>query len=424
MDTPQILSVLNSLIAPDFPLDQAAANSLTPESLLQHMNSNPQSPQIWFQYLHGMEAYKTDLQRVCTELEQTVAQLNASLEITKSEKIAALSASRTFEKLYKEKLAEPQSEQFQKPSTPKSTKLPDPDKFGGNRDELEKFITQLQLKLQANADHFPTVNTKLSYAVSRLDGIALKQVMPRINEDTVDFTDTKTFYDFLRAAFGDPDRPATARNALLNLRQKNQDFSVFIAEFNRIAPDTGLDETSKKFALQRGLSAELQALMIHHDIPENLADYIKLLQQLDSRMRAASNFADRRAPNSRTHQPNPALYARPGLVLPTVVTPSPAAPPVTAAPSSTSSSLGPMPMDLSTTRRGPVPQAEKERRRALGLCGYCGKSGHNQFTCEQFKCYNCGKVGHGAQSCREPRRQRIQELSLIDLDQENETSSG
>ena len=42
------------------------------------------------------------------------------------------------------------------------------------------------------------------------------------------------------------------------------------------------------------------------------------------------------------------------------------------------------PMDLSsaeTRGRGPLPKDEKERRRKLGLCNYCGEKGHLVKTC-------------------------------------------
>lgn len=41
-------------------------------------------------------------------------------------------------------------------------------------------------------------------------------------------------------------------------------------------------------------------------------------------------------------------------------------------------------MDLSATgiaRRGPITQEEKDRRRRLGLCFYCGERGHLASSC-------------------------------------------
>ena len=76
----------------------------------------------------------------------------------------------------------------------RSTKIPDPKKFGGNRSDLDRFLTQLRLKLQTNSDHFATKDSRLGYAISRLDGDALKQVTPRNQKDVQSFLGFANFY--------------------------------------------------------------------------------------------------------------------------------------------------------------------------------------------------------------------------------------
>ena len=397
MDTP---ISLNSLTEPDFPITQEHASQLTPEVYAQIVGKSPQDARTWFQYLKDMEAYKTELQRCCAQLEEKLRDTTTNLSMLQVK-------TQTLDELLQRANERPATA-----STPRSMKLPDPDKFDGQRADLDRFLTQLRLKLQTNSDHFPTENARLGYAISRLDGVALKQVTPRLKEDKIEFDNLTDLFEFLQTAFGDPNRAATAKRELMALRQKNQDFSVFIAEFNRIAPDTGLDEASQKFALQQGLSSELQTLMIHHDEPASLKDYIKLLQHLDSRMRAASAQNLRRVPLSRAPSNSltySTLYAPASTHSHTSTAPatSPTTPSLIAPSDSISQYT---PMDLSNARRGPVPSEEKERRRRLGLCGYCGKAGHNQFTCQLFRCYNCGEVGHGVQGCTKPKKQRLQEL--------------
>ena len=184
MDNPspsQASSLLNTLIEPDFPVDQEQARTMTPETFFEHLSSSPETFQTWFQYINSMEAYKVDMQRVCTQLETRIEGLKTENAIAIA---AAAAKAETFEYLYRSALNKP----LQASHTPKTTKIPDPDRFSGDRNKLEEFLAQLQLKLQANADHFPTVNTKLSYAIG-LDGIALKQVMPQLKEDSVEFAD-------------------------------------------------------------------------------------------------------------------------------------------------------------------------------------------------------------------------------------------
>ena len=74
-------------------------------------------------------------------------------------------------------------------------------------------------------------------------------------------------------------------------------------------------------------------------------------------------------------------------------------------------------MDLDGIQRGKifkgqVPYKIKIARRLAGVCGYCGLEGHDQKICVKFICFNCGKVGHGASYCDQPKRQRLQELTI------------
>lgn len=56
----------------------------------------------------------------------------------------------------------------------KSEKLPDPLMFSGSREDLRPFFSKLRIKLDMNADPFPTERSKLVYGLSRLDGDAAR----------------------------------------------------------------------------------------------------------------------------------------------------------------------------------------------------------------------------------------------------------
>ena len=49
--------------------------------------------------------------------------------------------------------------------------------------------------------------------------------------------------------------------------------------------------------------------------------------------------------------------------------------------------MGVAPMQVDSTRRGPLSAAEKERRKAKGLCAYCGEGQHaaNDIDCPLLK---------------------------------------
>ncbi|KAG0158414.1 hypothetical protein PDIDSM_5928 [Penicillium digitatum] len=100
----------------------------------------------------------------------------------------------------------------------RSERLPDPDKFEGDRKDLRRFSSQIKEKLNINRDRTP-------YA----------QILPSIRDGICQLNDFTDILDILERAFGDPNRARNARNELYRLRQGNKEFSLFFAEFQRLA---------------------------------------------------------------------------------------------------------------------------------------------------------------------------------------------
>ena len=98
-------------------------------------------------------------------------------------------------------------------------RIPDPEKYKGDREKLRPFITQLRLKAALYPDH----QSQLRYAVSLLEDRALDQVTPHIANDRINLDDLAGLISILETAFGDPDKVATAERKLRNLRQANRD---------------------------------------------------------------------------------------------------------------------------------------------------------------------------------------------------------
>jgi len=73
-------------------------------------------------------------------------------------------------------LPAPDRNPFYNLSTPvhRSAKLANPHKFSGKRTEQLNLLVQLQLKLQANEDHWPDEAAKVAYCISQLEGHSLR----------------------------------------------------------------------------------------------------------------------------------------------------------------------------------------------------------------------------------------------------------
>jgi hypothetical protein len=96
---------------------------------------------------------------------------------------------------------------------PATFKIPDPDKFDGDKGKLREFTMQLQLKTQTITDE----QNRLRYAISRLSGRALSQLAPFIQADNINLTNIEALLRILETAFGDPDRVATAEQKIETL---------------------------------------------------------------------------------------------------------------------------------------------------------------------------------------------------------------
>lgn len=279
--TPYIDPATGQVVLP--PMPPVRDGHVTPETLTLAVTSNP-LPWVHFiercyitfnflgtKYNEHLQYHETIMtehhergQRIAT-LEKTLRELRASNET----------------------LADLNKELKSSRHESKSEKLPDIEVYTGDRDKLEAWITDLKIKMNANKDRYPTEQSKLAYAVSRLGGKAKDQVNVYIKEDNIALDNIAEFIAVIETAFGDPDRKGTSQRTLISIRQRNRDFSTYFAEFNRHAQYTGWNDEALKAILHSGLSDELKNHLITVDTQElKLQAFAQKLQQLDNRARS------------------------------------------------------------------------------------------------------------------------------------------
>ncbi|KAH0606520.1 uncharacterized protein H6S33_003354, partial [Morchella sextelata] len=259
----------------------------------------------------------------------------------------------------------------------RSEKFPDPEKFDGTCTKLPGFTTQLRMKLEVNHDRFRNEAAKVIYAVSRLEGRALDQVVPLVNANpAAPFSSVTAFVAHLEASFGDPDPRGTARRQLVALKQGKGDFATYYSQFLRIVAYLAYNEGAKIDALAEGLSEDLKdAITYRIDRPNTVEAYATMLMTIDNQVRGrkAEQLAIRNTMGQFT------------------------APAAAAHPAHTAGGLAPM--DLSAlqsrpTQRPAIEQrytfvngqrktsaAEKQWRRDNNLCMYCANPGHVFANC-------------------------------------------
>ena len=250
--------------------------------------------------------------------------------------------------------------------------IPDAPMFNGTRQNLRGFIAQLRLKLNSSPRRFPTPALHMTYTINRLEGTALAQALPHVTATGVNLPDFEGIVSILETAFAGPDAAATAGQKLTTLRQGNEEFSVFFAEFQSYIAELNWDERAKLDTLRKALSIELHMELIGQDQPDNFNDFAAMCQSLDSRLCAlkalkkSHNFGC--FSTNQTYRPPAATSSSVPIALPTI--------PLTAPLNNLVSGL----MDLSAARRT-LSAEERANRMATGACLYCSQMGHIAQVC-------------------------------------------
>jgi hypothetical protein len=221
------------------------------------------------------------------------------------------------------------------PTQNRADRVPDPPIFEGSRENLERFIAQLRIKLFSDPSRFPTPDLRMGYAFNCLGGRAQAQILPFVKDGKFLLKDADEIIRILNNAFGDPDPAATARSKLHTLKQGKKEFTVYFTEFQMLVSKLNWGDEAKLDALKEGVSIELRHQLLGHTQGLNFDRFVALCQQLDSEIRALQHYEGRS--NNSSHQVRPAQNA------PRAYTPIPTQ-------TATQNAGGPEPMDLSASR--------------------------------------------------------------------------
>jgi Retrotransposon gag protein len=239
-------------------------------------------------------------------------------------------------------------------------KLVLPEKFSGRHNELRNFISSVQNTFDLQPSRFHSDRVKTGFIGSLCHGDALTWYRSLQETDSALLYNYHNFIDEFKAYFGDPYFQENARRNLLQLSQGRTSASNYTAKFRRLAADTSFNDETLRYHYERGLSPNVQrAIAVNDKSFANVEELMKYAIKVDNRL-----FE----------------FSRHGVILP-----------------NPSASDGPVPMEIgsiATRRPGNSPRApgyndqrqklsttEKDRRRTLGLCHYCGIAGHFSKSC-------------------------------------------
>ncbi|KKK13891.1 hypothetical protein AOCH_007766 [Aspergillus ochraceoroseus] len=103
------------------------------------------------------------------------------------------------------------------PTAQTSEQLPNPDKFNGQQSDLRCFTSQICQKITMNLDYFLTLNSRMAYMTSHLEGTPYAQILPYIQDRICELSDYIKILEILEKAFGDLNLEANTRANLFCL---------------------------------------------------------------------------------------------------------------------------------------------------------------------------------------------------------------
>lgn len=239
---------------------------------------------------------------------------------------------------------------------PRPPKVSPPQIFNGKREEnVDVFLSQIQLNIAVNHDRFPDDISKVWFMLSYLKETAGKWAEPIITSATTHtpsplLTNFNGFKAEFVKMFGQADKEGHAIRTLTRLRQTSS-AAEYKAQFVQIGADVPWDERSKMHQFRRGLKENVKDQLALIDPPTNFEALTEMAIRIDTRL------FERNEEKRNTGQ----AFSKSSFQ------------PFRSHPSRSDA------MDIDTTKE------EKDKRRKLGLCLLCGGKGHFARSCPKAK---------------------------------------
>jgi hypothetical protein len=158
----------------------------------------------------------------------------------------------------------------------KEPKVPNPDRFDGDKRKYRTFVRQVKLVFELNPSRFSTDHERILYISSYLvgnadrwfDALDRRVIQPAKAVNTV-YSLEQFWKDFDRD-FSDRQIVANSRRRICDIRQEGS-CARYAAQFLTLACDTGFDDASLITHFYRGLRDDVKNVLITREtLPEDL----------------------------------------------------------------------------------------------------------------------------------------------------------
>lgn len=259
-------------------------------------------------------------------------------------------------------------------SSERPLKAKEPRIFSGAAEEVEPFIDEVltNIRLQRMTDSLDKISFLSTYLKDGNPKIWYRSL--RASEETESLLyDFDSFLAAFRQHFADPNYSRTALRKMRALKQTGS-CATYAARFRELLPFVELSGTTVLDMYKEGLKPAVRdVLRVVRPRPDDFEKLVKLTVEIDNDLHEDELSARDRVSSSRGNTNSNRSGSAPRQTAPT--------PPASSATNSTASTEV-VPMEVDAVKfRGPLTQDEKDRRRRLNLCMYCGGAGHNADTC-------------------------------------------
>lgn len=260
-----------------------------------------------------------------------------------------------------------------------AAKFKEPRVFTGKASDVPGFIAEVSDGVELQRAQLPTDRDKCFYMGTYLGNGSPKLWYASVKANQPYLLQNFTsFCEAFKSHFGDQDLAGTAYRKIQALRQTDS-VGAYSSRFHELLIHLNWTDDSKIAAFYSGLKDEIKDILVSNlSPPTAFKDYVDLAMKIDNRIRQREFERKRQdKPSGKSSSSKSQSSTTPS----SSSTPHPIPPP---APSSSALPPG-EPMEIDATRtarpRGPLTPEERQRRKDLGLCEYCGGAKHNKFNC-------------------------------------------